>query len=379
MSEWRSFHLYYRDVDRLILECVHPVLVRSGERVERGFWERHYAGGPHLRVALRGAAPDLDTACSDLVDSARRFFAEHPSSDLDSYSETRAAELLRKEGRQPDEEDLRYRNNTLLERPYAPPRHVYVSDEAAAVAEEFRHAMMPLAVELVGGARPRREQMLRIFFLHALLFGDGDPARGAVSFKSHWEGFAATARYPEIVERIVDSYRSNRAGILQLMEEVRESFERGELERDPVLGAWRDLVTRFRTRARQVLQQGAQLTPQPSTPAEAARLREEVLGNVRRESDFVRTLWADERFIASIQHEPAFLVPRVLTNLLYLVVAAAGLSPLDKMALCHHSFRAVEEHYGCNLNQILEQNIAAVVRSHSHRWGSSEAMAPRLG
>jgi len=370
MSEWRSYHLYHADVDRLILECAHPVLARSGVLLERRFWERHYAGGPHLRVSLRGAAPVLDAVGAELVERATRFFAEHPGPDLESYSEAKAAELLRREGRQPDEEDLRYRNNAIVEHPYARPRHVYVSEEAGALAEEFRHEMMPLAVEIVGGDRPRREQVLRLFFAHAHFIGDGDLARGAVSFKSHWEGYATAVSRPEVVERIADSYRSNRAEILRLMAGVMGSCDRGEAENDPVLGAWRNLATRFRTRARQVLRDGTHLTSQPSTAEEAARVREQVLGNLRRPSEFVRTLWSDDRFIASIQYEPAFLVPRVLTNLLYLVVAAAGLSPLDKMALCHHAFRAAEEHYGCNLNDILQSNIAAVLQRQAHHWPS---------
>lgn len=41
-------------LDRLILDCVWPVLSPARDLLYRGCWERHYAGGPHLRVTLSG-------------------------------------------------------------------------------------------------------------------------------------------------------------------------------------------------------------------------------------------------------------------------------------------------------------------------------------
>jgi hypothetical protein len=42
------------------------------------------------------------------------------------------------------------------------------------------------------------------------------------------------------------------------------------------------------------------------------------------------------------------------------------------MALCHHAFRAAEDHSGRDLLAILAGNVAAVVKRHAHRWDEAE-------
>ncbi|HEX8432393.1 MAG TPA: hypothetical protein VF625_13975, partial [Longimicrobium sp.] len=51
---------------------------------------------------------------------------------------------------------------------------------------------------------------------------------------------------------------------------------------------------------------------------------------------------------------------------------ALGLTPADRMALCHHAFRAAEDHSGRDLLAILAGNVAAVVKRHAHRWDEAE-------
>lgn len=50
--EWRNYQIYYTDVDRLIVECAAPLTDRLRPATRTAFWERHYAGGPHLRVRV---------------------------------------------------------------------------------------------------------------------------------------------------------------------------------------------------------------------------------------------------------------------------------------------------------------------------------------
>lgn len=374
MSEWRAYHAYYSDVDRLILGCVHPFLERWGEALERRCWERHYAGGPHLRIRLRGSAETLDRVGGDLVSTLESFLAAQPSPDLDTYSESRAAELLEREGTPADpDEDLRYRNNVVLRRPFPPSQDAFVSPEAAELMDDFRHDVLPLAGRILAGDAPRRQEMLRLYFLHALLV-TGDLPRGSVSYKSHWEGFASNFPAGAVIERIRAAYRDHRQTLRQLLLEVAESHAQDALDADPVLAAWRDLVTAYRPRIRRALTAGQHFTDQPSTLEEAARMRERAEDNMLRASAFVRAFWSDERFLASIQYEPAILVPRVLVNLLYSLLTAVGLKPIDKFSLCYFSHRAVEEHFECDLNDILRHNINLVAGRHQHRWPDT---APR--
>jgi hypothetical protein len=361
MSEWRSYHLYYGDPDTLILECVH----------ERAFWERHFAGGPHLRVRLRGAGDEVSELGSALVREAGRFLAERPSAELATYSEAHAAALMEKQGEEALPGALRYRNNTVEEHAYRPPREVFASDDAVALAEDFRHDSMPLAAHVLRGPRSRSESLLRLYFLQALVVSRGDMPSGCVACKSHWEGFAASFGAPQVIERIHGSQRANRDAVLKIMREVTEWFEQGDPGRDPLLTGWRDLLEAYRSRTLRELAEGKQITQQPHTVEEAREAREKVLGKLHTESPFMHTFWSDERFIASIQYEPAWLVPRVLVNFLYQFVATVGIGPVDRMALCYYVFRAAEEHYDRDLNDILRENIARTSAAHAGRWATA--------
>jgi hypothetical protein len=371
MSEWRSYHIYYGDLDSLILGCVHPFLERARPRLERVFWERHFAGGPHLRVRLRGSGDEVSKQGSILVREGRRFLAGRPSANLATYSEARAAALMEKEGEVASPEELMYRNNTVEEHAYRPPRQVFASDDAVALAEDFRNDSMPLAARVLGEQRSRSESLLRLFFLQALVVTRGDMPGGCVACRSHWEGFAATFGAPQPIERIRESQRANRGAILEIMREVTERFEQGILDQDPLLAGWRDLLETYRSRTLRDLAEGKQITQQPQTLEEARQARERVVGNLHTESAFVDTFWSDERFIASLQYEPSWLVPRVLVNLLYQFVATVGIGPIDRMALCYYVFRAAEEHYDRDLNEILKGNIAKTSAAHSERWATA--------
>lgn len=365
MSDRRTVYVHYTDLDRLIVECIHPALERVRATLERCYWDRHWAGGPHLRIRLVGDG--AAAAATEVIRTAEHFVAEHPSVDLFRYSPERAAEMLRREREEWEEEDLRYRNNVVREVPHHPRSSAYVSGEAEALAEEFRHDAEPLVAAILAGPRPRAEQLLRLYFLHAATVCGGRLPEGAVSFKSHWEGFAAGFPAAEVPERIRAAYRAQRDALEGLMLEVEDLYRRGALAEDPLLGAWSELMARYGARTRTALEQGTHITPQPSTLREATESRATLRTHLRRKSEFVDVLWADPRFIASVQFEPGFLVPRVLVNLLYVVVAAAGLSTLDRMTLCHHAFRTVEDHFGRDLTDILRGNVAGTLARSGHR------------
>jgi hypothetical protein len=371
MNEWRAVHVHTSEVNRLILDCVHPFLEAWEPRLDKRFWERHYAGGPHLRIRLHGPAAEVEKAGAELATRAGAFLARHPSPALESYSEPQAARLMEwEETPAGPGTDLRYRNNAVERHPYPPPTDVYVSREAALLMEDFRHDALLLATRLLASARPKREALLRIYFLHALEVGGELPA-GSVSFKSHWEGFASSFKVQEVIDRVRSAYLENREPVGRLLADVADLHAAGRIGEDPDLAEWRRLVAIYDHRAHQAILAGAHLTRQASNPEEGARQRRRAESFSLRESEFLGALRADDRFLASIQYEPSFLVPRTLVNLLYSLVAAVGLKPIDKFALCHFAFRAVEERSGRDLTAILKHTISELVARNAPRWGAA--------
>ncbi len=368
MNSWRLFHLHATDLDRLVLEFVAPFLERHSDQLERRSWERHSAGGPHLRLRLKAAPEVLSSVGDCLRTEAKDYMSRRPSADLQDYSEDHARALLDKEQAIYTLDELVYRNNEVVERSYPPAQSGYESQEAAMFMEDFHHDVTPLATAILADTRPRRETVLRLFFLHAMLV-TGDLKTGSVSWKSHWEGFAATFSSPELLERIRMAYDDHRDTVFKQLLEVQKLAQEEALDQDPILAGWRDLIAEYRLYARRQLAAGHAFTSQPATHEEAGEMRAAMERNLIRDSSFVRTFWSDDRFLTSLQKDLAFQVPRVLVNLFYNLVARVGLSPLDKMVLCHHVQRAVEEHFECNLQDVLKSNMAALVE----RQGALEA------
>ena len=371
IMEWRNYNVYYTDIDRLILNCVHPVLERCRGTLDLCFWERHFAGGPHLRVRMRGSAEATAGVGRELIQEAQSFFLAFPSQRSPEYSHELTRRLLALEGEEVQDEDLLYRVDQILERPYDRLHHRLASDEAAGVLESFLHDSEELAVAILSSDSPKMETMLRLYFLEAL-FVSGSLVRGSVSFKSHWEGFGAVSATRDLNERIEKSYTKNRESIKETMLEVQEEYD-NTTPPNPLLSDWLALLDRYRERAASILEAGIHLTHQPSTAEEVRQSWEHLSPRMVRESSFVNAIYKDARFMASAQFEPRLLIPRVLTNLLYSMASLVGLRPLDRMVLCYYAHRAVEEHFGCDLTDVLRETIEQVVNQHAYRLVGQEA------
>ncbi len=362
---WRAFHAFATDLDRLVVDCVAPFFEREDLGLMRRFWERHYAGGANLRIRLGGDPAAVERAGGELVAAIERHFASNPSEPALDYSQERAAALLEREEVSVQGEDLTYRCDIVVERPYPIHEDRFVSTEARWLMEDFRHDLVPLVVAILRRPLARRELMLRFFFFQSLVVFEGDLAQGSVSWKSHWEGFSSTFSDPRVVDRIRTSYQENHELVLATLAEVRALFEEGTAAADPILSAWRKLLVAFSRRAEAVLSRGVHITGQPETVADAEILRHGLAPKLLRRSEFVEKLWSNSRFLAAIQFEPTFLVPRVLANLLYVLLAEVGLNPLDKHALCYFAHRAVEERLGLDLTRLMEDNVQRIAAKHA--------------
>ncbi|MEM1182246.1 MAG: lantibiotic dehydratase C-terminal domain-containing protein [Acidobacteriota bacterium] len=371
MTQWRSYFMFSSNLDSMILEFVQPFMDAHRDRLDRCFWERHSAGGPHLRIRFKGDPDALESVAAALRAEAKDYFEAHPSPDLESYSPANAAAFLEKEGAVYTEDDLVYRNNVIVERAFPPNPHGFESDEAANYMYDFHHDATHFVGAVLSDPRPNREIVLRLYFAHAALAVGNIPG-GSVTWKSHWEGFRSSISSPVLIDRIKEAYDADREGIFAHLTEIETICETGDWRRDPILEEWKQLIDVYSARASREVRKGHSFTSQLQSPEQAAEARARAAESLERESSFVRTFWSDDRFLLSINKDVHFQVPRLLVNLFYGMIARVGLKPLDKMVLCHHVQRSVEEHFGVDLEKFLAANMAAVVKRQT---GSSEAPA----
>jgi Lantibiotic biosynthesis dehydratase C-term len=363
---WHNYHVYYSDLNRLILDCVHPLLESYKEQLDMWFWERHYAGGPHLRVRMRGKEEDLNRASRDVEDQIKRYLICNPSRPILTYSPAHAKLMLAIEEEEIGAEDLAYHVNQIKPYPYQRLQHHLASDDAADLLEHFLHDSMPMVLLILKSHRPVKEELMRLYFAHAVLV-TGEMPRGCVAYKSHWEGFAAFMPVRQVVSRIQEQYLRSRERVDDLMQEVLDHYREKRMDRDPILGAWQALASEYKARTLAILSQEHQVTRQPTSVEEVRGARGRVMEAMVEDSPFVRALFRDERFMASIQFHQDFLWPRVLTNFLYQVVSAAGLPMLEKMSLCYCAHRAAEDRWHCDLTDFLEETMESVIQRHGQR------------
>lgn len=361
---WRALHAHTTAVESLLLSVVGPFMERHQQRLTHEFWERHYAGGPHVRVRLQAAAGDIEVLEAELRSELHAWLEQHPSEPMTDYSPERIAILLRREGIDPEAEDLTYRRDVVVAGEYPERGKKYASLAARELAEEFRRARGPLALELLRDGAARHERVFTLYLVLALFNGFGSYVVGSVSYKSHWEGFFATFSNETVLQRVQADYLRRRERLIEVAKDTVSGWN-DNFPSDGLLARWQQLLTRMSTRATALLESGEILVDHPRGLGGVLEARKHFLENVvRRDSEFVATLWADPEFMVAVEHDVWFQRPRALVNMLYDLVAAVGLTPLDKMVLCHHAFRTVEELCGCDLNDRLKRNMRAVIGRH---------------
>lgn len=356
MSSWSSIAIHYTDTDRLLLECIGPVLDTVSAPLDRCFWLRRYHGGAHIQVVAHGDEPIVEAALDAIRSAAEAFISAHPSDDVDSYSETNAASMLRREGEDVDLYDLTYRNNEVRITPYIREKEVFESETAIQLVEEFYEAASPLILECIGSNRTRHE-FLRLYFLHALLIGGGDYVGGSVSYLSHWEGFRLGVP-KAVVQLIQENYEQNREGIFEEMKAV-EVWYHNRTDDDTILAKWTELERSFARKSYASLQEGTAIVSHADEGSYKAT-REKLDGYDER-SEFLERMYSDARFCESMRYNDMFTLARINTNLLYLALASAGLHVYDKYLLCYAAHKAVEEYTGGDLIATLGDTIESTI------------------
>jgi len=364
---------YSRSLDAMLLEVVGPFLEKRAAALDRGWWERHQVGGPHVRIKLHAPEPRLNELIEELRSNVAGWMAAHPTSP-DDCSPQQAAASQHVAGQNGATADLGRRNDVVLE--VAPEEERLSAAESGAqqLLDDFRRASGPLALLILAADAPRLETLLRLFLTLALYIGRGSYPNGSVSFKSHWERFAATSSSEDTLARIEASYRRNRERLLIVIEEVRHGWQADRFRNDPLLEGWWRLLDATSRQAASVLEERDGVIDHAATTKEILDMRAELFTrHVRRPSAFVETMWSDEKFLTLVQYDKRFQRPRALVNLLYVFAASLGVGPLEKMALCYHAFRVVEETCACDLSDLLRRNMTTVVEQQAHRLAEAGA------
>ena len=358
MAEWRAYHVYYTNTDRILLECIAPLLHCLERDVELCFWERHYAGGPHIRVRFHADPASLNSVSTQFLAAVENYLELFPSETISGYSADDARRLLEMEGEAYQPDDLTYRTNAVCQRPYQRLNSRYIQGKGLELLHEFMHDSNPLSEAILKDPTAKLDHLLRMYFLNAL-FATGSLVHGSVSYKSHWSGFAASFTNPELPERIRASFETQQEAIISTMLEVQRRYKARDFSSDPALQQWFGLLQRYGEKAMAILRSGEQISM--TMTSEEIRKYRESFAQKSGSNEFMMVLLEDERFIAAFRHEAALAWPRVLTNLLYMVIPTLGLTVLDRMALCYFAHCAVELHFQCDLTDTLRSTIAAVL------------------
>lgn len=368
MHVWRSYTIHHTDLEGLIRLCVQPLLRRFDARLNRWYWERDLIAGAYLRVRLRGDPEEIEVIGPAIEHGFDQFLLAYPDGTGARDAQGRGGSVPRLAGA-PLGGAAPHRPSYWERASYAGPDASYVSEEARELAIDFRHDMMAVVARVLDDPAPRLAAALRLYLVQAQVACGPDLREGLVSAKSHWENFAASYPRRDIVDRIRHAYLSNRGTVAASFDRVEQWLQRGaSADEEPQLAQWQHLLVEYRVRISQLLAQGVEITPQAVSLEHARAMRDYIFSRQLRESEFVRTLWADERFLASMQHEPTFLTPRVLVNLFYIALPALGLNLFDRMTLCYFAHRAIEDRTGCDLTDYLRRNVARIAAAHSHRW-----------
>ena len=347
---WRSFDVRTDSVERVVLDVFRPLEAGPLADAAGSYWTPGYVGGPHARLNVRSSGTLAATLEAELRASIG---PAECAVGGGGYDPERAARMLREEGHDPSEFDLALRPPGVHAGRYVPPAS-HLGPAAVSLTEAFYEDSRPAAYAVLS-AEARRVAALRLFFVRALAFG-GSLRGGALSFRSHWERFRA--EWPaEVTVPIEAAYDRDREGIRDVMIGTLAAWEAGP-GLDPVVDAWGPVMTSYRARIVALVRAGELTEAVPTDPAAYLRTGRARAREAEAESPFLDALFEDEAAFTRMATSPGMLVGRMHVNLLYLLVRQGGLPPIERFALGHFAYRAIEDHHGCDLAELLHVHLS---------------------
>ncbi|EWM13651.1 thiopeptide maturation pyridine synthase [Kutzneria sp. 744] len=337
---WRSVHVYYYDDDKtdLLLDAVRPLLRGLAPGV-RTYYVPHWLKGPHLRLNFEADQQVHDELVLPTVrEVVGGYLRGRPSTAVIDPQQlhvqhTRLAELEQERG-----ELLPLRpDNSIHEADYDQRLHVLGTAAAADLLADFYVDTTPLAFDMTEAVRGGR-QLLRLGFdlmvatAHALS-GVGF-ARGFVSFRSHaeaflsWmpEGVGLRPAWERHYEQHMDALTGRVQAVLATVDAAGPCL--------PFVRPWVEVMTPYWRRGSELIESHMLRLapgPRPDSAEYAERLRRSPLHRARKDV-VVDPVW--------------FAKYRLMLNYTYLHLTRLGLSPAERLLLCHLAANAAEDLFG---------------------------------
>jgi hypothetical protein len=333
---WATTRVYYHeeDKDRLISHGLWPEVEKclAEKTALAGYFNRHWKGGPHVKIALYQRAARAATSQQRVVTAADRFLRGHPSRAALSEAQLRlrSACLGRLEADTEPE-------------PIRPDNHIecLIGDDVRAaalggdvgleIARSFYCRSSPIAAKVLSAHVDRTVSKFDIAFLMmiATVSYFGDIRTSCMSYKSHVEGFLGEHDSGNTLRgRMEHSFQREVDRISELVAYAigdKSSIEMPALASE-VLKAWASLIRATFPIAHQALQRGdidlfndAIVTKQRAVEQSEYH---KLTGSNPRVNEYIKT--------------PHFLARRFVINLQYEVLHQLGISPVQKNLLCHY-------------------------------------------
>lgn len=350
---WTSCCIYYyeKNKDDLFLDCLRPLAdeLRQGP-VRCLYLERHWRGGPHVRLHLEaGSEEDLGSARRIVLARVEAFLQANPSrrvlSDLEVRKRhERLAQFEMEEGPyQPLRPD-----NSIAFTEYRPNMALLRSRAGVRFQQDFGRCALPLVFQIMeasrGDASKRNLIAMRLLLAYAQRLGGLE--RGFLYCRSYFEKFLATAAPdPDSMRRKCRALYESRRSLLLRVVQASASPPASCTAEGSVVANWEKLCSRFAEKARGLLQSGRQLA---WSPDDAQRLIEEsgwADAFQYNETEYMRRLYAN-RGLRSRFNDADYRTHTTLVNLLYKLLHTVGITAAEKIFLVYFVAKAVEETYG---------------------------------
>lgn len=346
---WLNYHVYTTDVEALLLTVVREKLNEHASHLEQFFFERHYAGGPHLRLRVRPRPSHHDAVNRSLTSALTAFVESHPSDPDPSYSPDRARHNLQQEGEDPDRYDLTQRTNVVETPPYEGFQAKVANSESARLLEDFYQDIAPLIFDVLEHDDRPLLHLLRLGFLLSCV-ASSEHTRGVIGFKSHWSTYAMELPDP-IVSAIKERCDAERDGLIAMMKYVEDWYASDARADDAILTRWNDVMHAYMQRAIDLRAEGVHVF-EPITPERFEARRQKLLANDDT-PEFMKELYRTPDYMMSQNNDAGFTAGRLLINLLYLVIPLLGLRPVDKCMMCYACFSTKEVAYDYDVTETL--------------------------
>ncbi|RNL86006.1 thiopeptide maturation pyridine synthase [Halostreptopolyspora alba] len=338
---WHAIHAYHheRDLDPLLLNAVRPLFQQLWPVLPDRSFRPHWKLGPHLRVHVRAT----DREFEELVWPAAQewiggYLRDHPSTTVLDPAEflPRHRELARKEKETGPLEPWPP-NNTLRVEPYDPRVEALGNAEASELLARFSAAVTPLLFTMIADTPDRGSRTRLCFRLMAALcqaLPPGGLARTFISLRSHSESLLTSAPEGARLRREWDRYYTgHRTSLAEELDAVLAGVD-GTASPPPHLTEWVEALRTAWREAAELLERG--IPPAPAlTPGGLRTMEHSPLHRAIAESPAEGEL-----------REDWFTLFRVVLNCTYLTVTRLGLSPLERLSLCHLLANTAEHRYG---------------------------------